>query len=122
MFDKVRALVVGTPDTTTAVSQQLWVTGHIVLVAHSYETAKTLAENAKFDLVICDLDLHGDACEIINHLRATGRNPAAIALRSEGDETNSATRSCFNKVVVKPVHPQQMIGAVNSVLSDPQHD
>ncbi len=88
--------------------------GHVVLLAHSVETALEVAKSSPFDIVISDIDLpDGDGCELMRLLRETTGAPAIAVSGHVGEEhkrRTSASGVCVH--LCKPIRFDELLTAL----------
>lgn len=110
-----RVLVVDdNQDAASMMEALLAMYGHTVLVAHSAETALTLARQAAVDVALLDIGLPGmDGYELARHLRAldTTRNLRLVAVTGWGQETDKARARAagFDAHLTKPAEPDVVL-------------
>jgi signal transduction histidine kinase/ActR/RegA family two-component response regulator len=92
--------------------------GHEVAVAYDGRAGLQLAEERRYDIVICDIGLPGiDGLEIMERLRlsqsdkASARRSFAIALSGygQGEDRERALGAGFDRYLVKPAAPDTLL-------------
>lgn len=102
-------------DAASMMEALLAMYGHTVLVAHSAETALTLAQQAAVDVALLDIGLPGmDGYELARHLRAqeTTRHLRLVAVTGWGQDADKARARAagFDAHLTKPAEPDVVLG------------
>lgn len=96
----------------------------VMTAATADEALQGTAEVAP-EVLICDLSCQIDCFDLLGALRERdagyGRRAAAIALVAEDDERIAARilESGFDRVLIKPVEPQDLVRTIGGLLADP---
>jgi CheY-like chemotaxis protein len=97
--------------------------GHTYAIALDGKEALDLLQKAKFDLVVCDLQLPGiDGYGVVKQARASGHSLPIVAVSSfamVGDK-EKAIEAGFDAYIAKPIDPQTFVSQLESVLSKTQ--
>ncbi len=111
------------PDVSDILVDWLQEMGHRVSLANSGESGIALIEQAKPQIVLCDLGLPTmggiEVCRSVNALGLRER-PVMVALTGWGrEEDRQRTREAgFDHHIVKPVSPQKLLEVLHGSLAD----
>lgn len=107
-------------DTNLALKMLLERRGYDVLTANSVESALSLAQDAKFDLVISDIGLpDGSGLDLIRALRNT-KPTRSIALSGFGteDDIQRSKDAGFDEHLTKPFNLQRLNEVIERLLQE----
>lgn len=117
--DGRRILLVEDDETIASVLREMLVAkGHAVTVAGNALQALAETERARFDAVLCDLDLPGmSGLELAGIWRAQGMNLPIIALtaRTQADAERQCLQAGMNAFLRKPVSGRQLQQAIEAL-------
>ncbi|MEX0884956.1 MAG: response regulator [Phycisphaeraceae bacterium] len=107
-------------DTLTLQAMLLRRRGYEVHTAGSVEAARTVAGAQRLDLVISDIRLpDGSGLVLLEELRQRFKLPTiAITGLAEQDAGPEAAAAGIDRVLVKPIAPDQLIEAVERLLGE----
>ena len=119
----LRVLVVENhSDTREGIQLFLKALGYHAASTDSAAAAKALAQHETFDLLLSDITLpDGDGWQLLNELRASGREPrqaiAMSGLSSPADQARSRAAG-YKAHLVKPFAPQELQKVLHRVADD----
>jgi CheY-like chemotaxis protein len=106
-------------DTLRMMQQLLTLSGYRVETASSVQSARDLADAAKFDLVISDIGLpDGTGLDVMQHFRAK-QKAKGIALSGFGmeEDLRRSKEAGFARHLTKPINLQTLQEAIDEVLA-----
>ena len=116
----IRALFVDdNEDARVLVRTVLETAGANVTLAQSAEEGLAHFDRGRFDVVLSDVGMPAtDGYELVERLRARGRDVAAIALTAYAgaEDERRALAAGFQRHVAKPIDPDYLVAVVRSVI------
>lgn len=112
-------LVDGHAESLSVLERLMASSGFKVATARTAQAARDLADNAPFDLIICELSLpDGDGNELIGHLKS-GSGIRAIALSASAypDQKSGESDAAFDRFILKPCQFEEIVSAIDGLLA-----
>src|SRR6185437_7164157 len=108
----------GHADSLSVLERLMAGSGFEVATARTAQAARDLADNAPFDLIICERSLpDGSGDELIGHLKAKS-NIRAIALCASAYpiQTPGESEAAFDRFILKPSRFEEILSAIDGLL------